>query len=943
MLLGGLVAITAGLVKLRNERQQRRQAWGADLALPPLKSGRLRTVSEVSPYDIGVSPSKYMADADRPPYVRRDLDLALDNALAAKPFVVIVGDSKAGKSRTAYEAAVRRRPGDTLLVPRSEPGALARLFQEEPAGKFIRFPSLLWLDDLDRYLGVGGLDLALLDRLACHEPPVTVLATITSLQAEFDETASGVARGMRRVLDRAYELRLASRLSEAELAEAAKLYPGEDFTAGIGEELVAAKVLVRKYENGREVAPVGRAIVDAAVDMRRAGIYRPIAEEELRELYLHYLHELRVDQDANDEGFRLGLAWARKPIASHVALLSRTRVDPTASYEVYDYIIEYVSGRHGARRRPVPAATWRFLIDRGTDEELARVGMFAYLRHGLPHVAREALTRAAAGETQLASWSAWGLGRVLRELDDVEGAKQALERARASSDASVVVSAELELGSLLLEQGDMEHAKQVLERASASNEPDLASMAARDLGTVLADLGDVEGAMRAFGQAADAEDKTVAAQARFNIGLMFERNGDLESAKRVYEQLVMFGDSNRASKAALNLGALHERQAEVKGAWQAYKKAAALGDVEIAPMATLNLGLLLAEQGEVEEARQAYERVIAARHPEQTPKALVALGILLEGLGDAQGARQAFEQAMNYEHGDSRARALLNLGVLLTEQGDAQGARHAYEEASRSGQPEIAPVAMFNLGLLLAEQGEVQEARQAYEQAIAIGHPDYAPAAAVNLGALLDGHGDAAGACQAYERAIASGHPDSAPKAAVNLGLLLCESNVQEAAEAFRFAISSDNALEAAWGAFGLGTLLQEQGDAEGAGQIYDLAIASGKPFVAGAAAVNLGEILVERGDIKRAQQLLEQALASGDEEIVPVAAVNLGGLLAAQGDIRGARRAYQQAIASGHAEAASEAKRNLQELTEGSSVKNPWRWRLVYLRKLRRRSGRES
>jgi hypothetical protein len=101
MLLGGLVAITAGLVKLRNERQQRRQAWGADLALPPLKSGRLRTVSEVSPYDIGVSPSKYMADADRPPYVRRDLDLALDNALAAKPFVVIVGDSKAGKSRTA--------------------------------------------------------------------------------------------------------------------------------------------------------------------------------------------------------------------------------------------------------------------------------------------------------------------------------------------------------------------------------------------------------------------------------------------------------------------------------------------------------------------------------------------------------------------------------------------------------------------------------------------------------------------------------------------------------------------------------------------------------------------------------------------------------------------------------------------------------------------------
>jgi tetratricopeptide (TPR) repeat protein/transcriptional regulator with XRE-family HTH domain len=939
-LFGGSVAITALLVKQRNERQQRRRAWEAELALPPLKSGRLRTVSEVNPYDIGVSPSKYTEGAERPPYVRRDLDVALDDALATKPFVVIVGDSKVGKSRTAYEAALRAHPGRALIVPGSEPGTLTRLFHEESDSKFVRWPSLLWLDDLDRYLGVGGLDLALLDRLTRHEPPVTVLATITSLHAEIGEAAGGAARGMRHVLDRAHELRLASKLSEAEIAKAAELYPGEDFTAGIGEELVAARVLVRKYENGREATPFGRAIVDAAIDMRRAGILRPIAEEELRELYTHYLHELRVDQDANDEAFRLGIAWARRPIASHVALLSRTRSDSIPSYEVFDFIVEYVSGRHGARPRAVPSATWRFLIDTCTDEELARVGLFAYLRHRLPHVAREALTRAAASDTQLASWSAFGLGQALRELDDFEGAKRALEQASASTDATLVASAALELGSLLLEHGDMESAKQALERAGASSEPDLASAAARDLGVVLVELGDEEGARRAFEQAAGAEDTTVAAQARFNLGLLLENRGDIEGAKRVYKQLITFGDSDRASKAALNLGALRARQGNVEGAWEAYKKAAALGDADIAPIAAVNLGLLLAEQGEVEGSRHAYEQAIATGHPEQAPRAMIALGLLLKGQRDTQGARQAFERAMNSEHADSRARATLNLGILLAEQADVEGARQAYEQAVVSGHPEVAPIAMFNLGLLLAGQGDVQGAQQAYEQAIATSHPDQAPTAAVNLGALLDQHGDIAGARQAYERAIASGHPDMAPKAAVNLGLLLGDSDVEAAKEAYVFARSSAHAFEAAWGAFGLGILLQDQGDVEGARQAYDQAIASGDPFVASAAAVNLGELLVKRGDTRRAQELLEHALASEDEDIAPMAAVNLGALLEAEGDLRGARRAYQRAIASGNAEALGEARRNLQGLTERYPVAHPRRWSLVHLRNLRRGPG---
>ena len=39
------------------------------------------------------------------PYVARDTDDELDRALRERPFVLVVGDPKAGKSRTAYEAA----------------------------------------------------------------------------------------------------------------------------------------------------------------------------------------------------------------------------------------------------------------------------------------------------------------------------------------------------------------------------------------------------------------------------------------------------------------------------------------------------------------------------------------------------------------------------------------------------------------------------------------------------------------------------------------------------------------------------------------------------------------------------------------------------------------------------------------------------------------------
>src|SRR5207249_215324 len=94
---------------------------------PSLKSPRLPTVAEVNPYSIGVEASAYVGGNTRPPYCPRDIDGALDAALASSSFVLVSGDSAAGKSRASYEAALRAFPDRTIVVPKAD-APLDRLF-----------------------------------------------------------------------------------------------------------------------------------------------------------------------------------------------------------------------------------------------------------------------------------------------------------------------------------------------------------------------------------------------------------------------------------------------------------------------------------------------------------------------------------------------------------------------------------------------------------------------------------------------------------------------------------------------------------------------------------------------------------------------------------------------------------------------------------------------
>jgi len=96
-----------------------------------------------------------------PPFVRRDVSEALASALGPGRFVLIVGESTAGKTRAAYEAVRTLRGSWRLIDPidRQAIDAAVRVAQR------VRQPCVVWLDDLERFLGTGGLTRAELQGL----------------------------------------------------------------------------------------------------------------------------------------------------------------------------------------------------------------------------------------------------------------------------------------------------------------------------------------------------------------------------------------------------------------------------------------------------------------------------------------------------------------------------------------------------------------------------------------------------------------------------------------------------------------------------------------------------------------------------------------------------------------------------------------------------------
>ncbi len=381
-----------------------------------LPDGRLPLVRDIaSPLLLGVhkaqppvrisgemAPSRII-DEQVPAYVPRDADPELRERVAAGGFVLLIGDSTAGKSRAAFEAVSATVPQHLLIRPSSRSSLAAAVAQAAQARRCV-----LWLDDLENYFGSDGLSINQLARLITgHGHHRVIMATLRAAEKARLTTASGeddVARqvitDIRQILDLADVITVPRIFSAAEKSRArardwdpriaAALEHADSY--GIAEYLAAGPELLRDWDDARSSSSGpnarGAALVAAAVDIRRAGYISPIPRtivDETHEYYLTDAEHIRTPRESPADAW----VWAIRQRRATSALL---QAEGTDKVEPFDYLVDALQ-RRSTPGSHVPERVVRAAIDGGNPadkDSLASTayvqGRFSLAEYGFRHV-----------------------------------------------------------------------------------------------------------------------------------------------------------------------------------------------------------------------------------------------------------------------------------------------------------------------------------------------------------------------------------------------------------------------------------------------------------------------------------------------------------------------------------------------------------------------------
>ncbi|BCY09803.1 hypothetical protein L3i22_048910 [Actinoplanes sp. L3-i22] len=342
------------------------------------QSGLVR-VAEVSPRELGVNAGIRPLPGYVPRHFDPDLRQLIEDGTRQGCFVVLIGGSSTGKTRSLYEA-VRAKAEQWWLAQPADTRDIYRLL-DEPDRR-----AVIWLDELARFFDqTPALTKPQVARLVRAGHIVVGTLWFEDYKARMDSRVTGAAERELLVFAepidvpprfRPAEQLCARQLATTDSAIRAALDASED---GLTQVLAAGPELMRRWEHA---PPYARAAITAAADARRLGILSPLPPELLLEAMSGYLS--RPEQAASRESWLKEVdAYAAQRInETSIAALPQEAGDRPGSppgYRAADFLAQQL--RIQRRVQCPPESLWTALIDRlDSKDEVRRLGDAAAAR-----------------------------------------------------------------------------------------------------------------------------------------------------------------------------------------------------------------------------------------------------------------------------------------------------------------------------------------------------------------------------------------------------------------------------------------------------------------------------------------------------------------------------------------------------------------------------------
>jgi hypothetical protein len=347
------------------------------------------------PRELGIHSAAPMvgSDDDLPTYVEREFDFQLRTALATNlpdrgSFVVMVGGSSTGKTRSLYEAIYQLVPEWGLVQP-ADASTLLDVKNAPPR------ETVFWLDELQQYLG--------------GHPPLTAecvralvrhgnLVVGTLWPDQYAKWTAG-RDDVHLLVKSAFVIPVPDALNADELSKAEVIAEQDERIrdaldareVGLTQVLAGGPRLVMCWEQPANA--YAKAMITAAADAHRLGVQSPLSEDVLTGAMFGYLKAHQRVRSA-DYWLSAALPHATEPLYGDVSPLFPVddgRAGTLAGYTIADYLAQHV--RRKRRTEPVPHHAWQALVTKlHRPEDLRRLVASAAARLRFCYAER-ALTR----------------------------------------------------------------------------------------------------------------------------------------------------------------------------------------------------------------------------------------------------------------------------------------------------------------------------------------------------------------------------------------------------------------------------------------------------------------------------------------------------------------------------------------------------------------------